>query len=517
MKKSLLVIVLATSMGTNANAEPLTAGTFTMYSPGGLVGTFPDVTGDIGSGTWSVASPSTFFGFNWTAHGGTTFGPGTYTFDTIEGGVYTNVVVGPGQIGGHILFDWNTTTDIDVINVWDVTDDGLTITYTSTDVTAGPGTGANTPITAPDGILGLSMIDGSFPTFNANFDLATGIPPEPPLTCNDIFVITNPDEPIDINITTELLSTCINDQGALTLASYIQPGNGFVTDDGTNLTYTPDAGFFGLDSFTYTVDDDVDQDPSTQDTSTIEVQVGGELQGNFTMLDSNGNVFGGTNDIVFTWDGVSLNTDESDTTFGLMTIESDRPHPFNGFVWIAHHIRVYGEGTYTFDSGCTVAELEAMGCPSGSAAASGPDITMTVAAGQYGAHILFDWNTTDNIDVVNVWNQNTSWDRLGQTGDNNKLWLGTAGLPPAEDANWELVSSDVNGDDINGSPMVDGPFVQFYANFNNKPDKAGILPAPYTGTAQDTKLGSGILASMNVMGLFASLMLLVGFRHYSRK
>ena len=81
------------------------------------------VTGSIGDGTWSVASTTPFFGQNWTAHDGTTFGPGTILIDTVQGGVYTGVVVGAGQVGGHILFDWGVATDIDVINVWDVVDD----------------------------------------------------------------------------------------------------------------------------------------------------------------------------------------------------------------------------------------------------------------------------------------------------------------------------------------------------------------------------------------------------------
>jgi hypothetical protein len=144
-------------------------------------------------------------------------------------------------------------------------------------------------------------------------------------------------------------------------------------------------------------------------------------------------------------------------------------------------------------------------------------MTMTVGPGQFGAHILFDWNTSKNIDVVNVWDQNKQWDRLGNTGEINKLWLGTAGVPPAEDANWELVSIDVDGDTINGSPMVDGPFVDFSANFNNKPDKGGVPPEPFVNTQQDTELGSGLLASMNVVALFASLMMLVGLRHIGRK
>ena len=158
MNKTRIALSLALALGaTSASAAVMDAGAnFTMYSPGGgTPGVFNDVVGDIGGGTWAVASPSPFFGFIWTAHNGTTFGPGTYSFDTIEAGVYTNVVVGAGQVGGHILFDWNTTTNIDVVNVWDVAGD----TYTSTDVNADA-----------DGLPGLAMIDGAFPGFAANFN-----------------------------------------------------------------------------------------------------------------------------------------------------------------------------------------------------------------------------------------------------------------------------------------------------------------------------------------------------------
>ena len=111
---------------------------FTMLSAsGGTVGSFNDVVGSIGGGTWSVASPSPFFGNIWNAHSGTTFGSGSYTFDTIEGGIYTGVVVGAGQVGGHILFDWGTATNTDVVNVWDVSTVGATTTYTPVDVIAG--------------------------------------------------------------------------------------------------------------------------------------------------------------------------------------------------------------------------------------------------------------------------------------------------------------------------------------------------------------------------------------------
>ena len=173
MKKTAIAASLALMFGSGtAGAVAMSSATFTMLDgTGGQVGLDTTVTGSIGGGTWSVASTTPFFGVVWNAHDGTTFGPGTYTIDTIEGGVYTGVVVGAGQIGGHILFDWGATADIDVINVWDVAGS----VYTSTDVTAGAGTGANTPITAPDGIRGLGMIDGAFVGFNANFDF-TAVP-----------------------------------------------------------------------------------------------------------------------------------------------------------------------------------------------------------------------------------------------------------------------------------------------------------------------------------------------------
>jgi hypothetical protein len=45
------------------------------------------------------------------------------------------------------------------------------------------------------------------------------------------------------------------DGDPLTVSEVTQGANGAVTTDGTNAIYTPGAGFFGIDSFTYTVDD----------------------------------------------------------------------------------------------------------------------------------------------------------------------------------------------------------------------------------------------------------------------
>lgn len=165
MKKSAIALSLTLALGaTGASAAAMTTSAFKMFGPGGTnMGVDPGVSGSIGGGTWSVASPTPFFGFVWTAHSGTTFGPGTYTFPTVQGGTYTNITVGAGQVGGHILFNWNTTTDIDVLQVWNVDGAG---NYTSQDIDG-------------NGIMGAAMIDGAFPGFSANFEFNAPAVPVP--------------------------------------------------------------------------------------------------------------------------------------------------------------------------------------------------------------------------------------------------------------------------------------------------------------------------------------------------
>jgi hypothetical protein len=177
--KTIIASAFILSLGLNtAQAGTFTSASFTMLDPlGGLVGSVDNfVTGniDLTASTFAIASPTPFFGLNWTAVGGTIFGPGSYTFDTVQGGSYTGVTVGANQIGGHILFNWGNTSDIDVVMVWDVgySPTGIA-TYTSTDATANNTTTTNDGILShPDGIRGLSMIDGAFVHFNANFDFA---------------------------------------------------------------------------------------------------------------------------------------------------------------------------------------------------------------------------------------------------------------------------------------------------------------------------------------------------------
>lgn len=310
------------------------------------------------------------------------------------------------------------------------------------------------------------------------------------------------------------------------------------TTGGRNISYTIDSSAVDVaNSGSYDViytAIDFDTNTATQVTRTIVVGATG-AGSNFTMLNSAGTLSGGTNDILFVWDGVTLNTDETDTTFGIMTIETVKPQPYESFFWTAHNIRVYGPGNYSFDTSCTTAQYEA-----GTTSCGGSQfITMTVGADQIGAHILFDWGKPDSaspcavktcdIDVVNVWNKDAAWDRHGGINVANKLWDRGAGIPPDPDTLWALVSTDVTGwtdefgvlhaegDGINGAQMVDGPFEGFHANFNSTPATQGAVPPPVKITSPDTELGGSLLASVSITSLFMAFFSLLGLRQISQK
>src|SRR5206468_3517386 len=60
-----------------------------------------------------------------------------------------------------------------------------------------------------------------------------------------------------------------NENQALTVTSVTQGANGTVTTDGVTTTYTPNANFFGSDSYTYTV---ADSDGATA-TATVSITI----------------------------------------------------------------------------------------------------------------------------------------------------------------------------------------------------------------------------------------------------
>jgi len=117
-------------------------------------------------------------------------------------------------------------------------------------------------------------------------------------------------------------------------------------------------------------------------------------------------------------------------------------------------------------------------------------LTFTVPADHLGGHILFDWNVTADIDVAIVWNNSTggTWQNVVPTG---QLYQGPAGPTPALDEFYEWISVDADGDGIPGIQFVDGPFINFRANFNFKTTASGggeveipvsTVPSPNLGS-----------------------------------
>ena len=171
-----LAIASTGAMAGIGDGAVTSGGVFTMYSGagtdmsgtvpgGGVVGVDPSISAFVNqdAGTWGVSSNAAFFGFNWTASSGQLVGAGNWSLDTATN-VLTSLgatapvtandgdiqfTVGANQIGGTINFDWNTTTGIRVVNIWNVNANG-----------------SLTAATVP------AMENGAFPGFNAAFDLS---------------------------------------------------------------------------------------------------------------------------------------------------------------------------------------------------------------------------------------------------------------------------------------------------------------------------------------------------------
>ncbi len=124
---------------------------------------------------------------------------------------------------------------------------------------------------------------------------------------------------------------------------------------------------------------------------------------------------------------------------------------FEGLFWTAEPVWLYGPGDWTFEA-----------CPGDNSAKCDGNprpLSMRVLTPennngiqQLGAHMLFEWGSTQAIDVVVVWDVDCGSKQLTTTDPAtppNSTHPG--GLPP---------------DGILGTPMVDGPFIGFNAAFD---------------------------------------------------
>lgn len=130
--------------------------------------------------------------------------------------------------------------------------------------------------------------------------------------------------------------------------------------------------------------------------------------------------------------------------------------PLFQLFWLAEGT-IYDAGNYSFEA-CLA---------DGSTNCTAPaPIGMDVYAGQWGAHLLFDWgSTTTNADQVLVWDVTNN-----------------------PDGTILLTTTDPDGDGIAGTPMVDGSFAGFSTSYDLllTPLAVPVPPALWL-------LGSGLL------------------------
>lgn len=132
-------------------------------------GTAYNASSDFGSAAnMTITNTESFFGHVWTASNVQVFAPGTYSF---AGGTYT---VGAGQLMAHMNFAWNTSTGINVFDLWNVgTPGGTAFGNGTTQLWTGPTNPTGNTFSTKFGWTSVDTVmpDGPFAGSNANFNL----------------------------------------------------------------------------------------------------------------------------------------------------------------------------------------------------------------------------------------------------------------------------------------------------------------------------------------------------------
>ncbi|MHB8535825.1 MAG: VPLPA-CTERM sorting domain-containing protein [Sulfuricaulis sp.] len=128
-------------------------------------------------GNMTISSTTPFFGVTWAARDIQVFTPGSYAFTYLAQGTSTpttfNMTVGAGQLGVHMLFDWNNNNGINVFSLW-----GMNAAFAGNMYT-GPG-GSNSASQVWNLVsVDTAMPDGPFAGNKANFNLGPAAVPVP--------------------------------------------------------------------------------------------------------------------------------------------------------------------------------------------------------------------------------------------------------------------------------------------------------------------------------------------------
>ncbi len=210
-------------------------------------------------------------------HGSDSF---TYTVSDGNGGTATATVsVAVATVNdAPIAVDDSDTTDEDTPITIDVLDndsdpdgDGLSV-QSVTQPANGPvaNNGSDVVYTPDPGFHGSDAFtyivsDGNGGTDTATVNVTVESVNDPPLAQDDSDA-TDEDVPVTIDV---LANDSDPDGDVLSVQSVTQPANGTVVSNGVDVTYTPDSGFNGTDTFTYVVSDG----NGGTDTATVSIAV----------------------------------------------------------------------------------------------------------------------------------------------------------------------------------------------------------------------------------------------------
>ena len=300
-------------------------GLFDMFDPTGVrIGGADDVTGTMavnmatGQGTGEISSDQNFYGQPWTAH------------------AITIQMTGPDTMTVDMLFDWGTTTNIEVTVPMQMSfnADG-TATFVAVD---GDG----------DGILGNIMETGPFAGFTPAFSgTATIEQSQDAISTVTVEVTAVNDAPVssddtastyeDVTITIDVLSNDsdvdrdlngLDDVLSVTAAT---AANGTVTinADGT-LEYTANQDFNGVDTVTYTITDGEYTSTSTVTVDVIAVNDAPEANDDYTTAAEETaitiDVLANDSDL----DGDSISVSLASAENGTVTINADGTLEYTG-------------------------------------------------------------------------------------------------------------------------------------------------------------------------------------------
>ena len=248
---------------TDPDSDPLTAVLVDDVSNGSL-----SLNGD---GSFDYTPEGDFFGtdnFTYRANDGTSdssLATVTITVSPVNDSPVANDDSDTTSEGAATVIDVlanDTDADGDTLSVTGTTDpaNGSVVNNGDGTITYTPGPG----FTGIDSFT-YTVDDGNGATDVAGVAVTVTEANEAPVAGDDA-AATDEDDAVVIDV---LLNDTDGDADALVVESLVQPVHGTVVNNGTDVTYTPDADFNGSDNFTYTVSDG----QGGTDTATVAVTV----------------------------------------------------------------------------------------------------------------------------------------------------------------------------------------------------------------------------------------------------